>query len=153
MAKAIRSDAAIVGIEGLAELQRELRRLSAEAPKELRKTHLEAAEYVRDRARAKARSVGPMQAKAATTLVAAAEQRYAKVRLGKAGVAWGFALGAEYGARAYPQFPAWRGNQWTDEGGVGVGYFLHPAIRESGDGLLDLYDRELAALTRRAFPH
>lgn len=152
MPKAIRSDAAVVGIEGLADLQRELRKVSEDAPKELRKTHVDAAQLVVDRAQRKARSVGRMQAKAATTLKAAAEQRYAKVRLGRAGVAWGFTLGAEYGSKAYPQFPPWRGNQWTDEGGVGVGYFLHPSIRESDRALLDLYDRELARLTRRAFP-
>jgi hypothetical protein len=37
-------------------------------------------------------------------------------------------LGAEFGAKAYPQFPRWKGNQFTIGGGSG--YMLHPALRE-----------------------
>lgn len=38
-------------------------------------------------------------------------------------------LGAEYGAKAYPQFPTWRGNQFNPSAS-GVGYMMHPALRE-----------------------
>ena len=38
-------------------------------------------------------------------------------------------LGAEYGAKQYPQFPAWRGNQFNPSAS-GVGYMMHPALRE-----------------------
>lgn len=148
--KPIRTEAKEVEIHGLADFQRELRKVSETAGQDLRKTHLEAAELVVDKARSKARTVGAQQAAASVSLKAAAEQRYAKIRLGSKK---GFELGAEFGSKAYGQFPPWRGNQWTSEGGVGVGYFLHPAIRESGDEMLRVYDRELARLTARAFPH
>ena len=38
-------------------------------------------------------------------------------------------LGAEYGAKQYPQFPTWRGNQFNPSAS-GVGYMMHPALRE-----------------------
>ena len=38
-------------------------------------------------------------------------------------------LGAEYGAKQYPQFPSWRGNQFNPSAS-GVGYMMHPALRE-----------------------
>lgn len=38
-------------------------------------------------------------------------------------------LGAEYGAKQYPQFPRWRGNQFNPSAS-GVGYMMHPALRE-----------------------
>ena len=38
-------------------------------------------------------------------------------------------LGAEYGAKQYPQFPQWRGNQFNPSAS-GVGYMMHPALRE-----------------------
>lgn len=49
-----------------------------------------------------------------------------------------FALGAEFGAKKYPQFPSWRGNQWS---GLpeGIGYWFHPGIADNYDEALDLY--------------
>jgi hypothetical protein len=63
-------------------------------------------------------------------------------------------LGAEFGALAYPQFPRWRGNQWTDPTGSNVGYMLHPAMRDFlpeaeerlADEILEAIAREIEAL-------
>ena len=40
------------------------------------------------------------------------------------------ALGAEYGAKQYRQFPEWKGNQFTNPARDRIGYMIHPALRE-----------------------
>ena len=56
-------------------------------------------------------------------------------------------LGAEYGSHQYAQFPAWRGNQFTDAKGSGVGYMMHPAMREFlPEAEKRLYDALLKAI-------
>lgn len=157
-----------VHVQGLAELQRELRALDQALPRELRQLNKAAAEVVAADARARARALGGIAAKAAPSVKAAAEQRRAKVTIGDA--RHPFALGAEFGAkhdlprrittkdgrswvqRGWNQFRPWRGNQHVDVGTAGPGYFLYPAIRGTTDETLDLYERGLDALMRRAFP-
>ena len=57
-------------------------------------------------------------------------------------------FGAEFGAKKYPQFPRWKGNQFTNPTGSDVGYMLHPAMREylpeAEEQLLDELERQLA---------
>src|SRR5690606_39480933 len=51
------------------------------------------------------------------------------------------------------QHPDWVGNQW--EPGLNAGsrpYFIGDAIDRSVDGVVDLFDREIGDLTKRAFP-
>lgn len=60
-----------------------------------------------------------------------------------------FAAGAEFGAKQYPQFPSWTGNQWTGMP-EGVGYWFHPAIVQSQDEVLDLYMQATADAARKA---
>lgn len=136
-------------IVGLAEFQRELKHVSKELGGDLRKANLAAAEVVASSARSRATSQGGVAAKSAPSVKAAAEQRRAKVAIG--GAKYPFALGAEFGAKRYPQFKPWRGNQWQPDV-AGVGYFLHPAIRETRDAFMDAYERAIDQLMRRAFP-
>jgi septal ring factor EnvC (AmiA/AmiB activator) len=135
-------------IEGLSQFQRELKKLSGALPTSLRKLNEEAANKIVDTGREKARR--PQQAKAAESLRASRSANYVAVLLGDSSK-YEFALGSEFGARRYKQFPPWRGNQWQSWGG-GPGYFLHPAIREVGTTILDDYWDSIRGLARRAFP-
>lgn len=98
-------------------------------------------------ARAKGKASTRQQAAAARTMSATAVRGGVGIRLSGP-----FSLGAEYGAKKYPQFPPWRGNQFGDgQGGTtGVGYFMHPAIRESQAQVLALYMQNVDNAARRA---
>lgn len=135
-------------ITGLKEFQRELKRLGDALPGSLRDYNVEAAKRIVDVAKGKA--TRPQQAKAAKSLRASRSASYVAVLLGDSS-RYEFALGAEFGSRAYKQFPPWRGNQWQYWGG-GPGYFLHPAIREVGEDVLEEYWDSIRGLANRAFP-
>lgn len=138
-----------VRVEGLADFIRELKALGNGLPRELGRANKEAATLVADAAESRARALGGVAAKSAPSIRAAAMQRNAAVNLGSASAPW--ALGAEFGALRWHQFQSWRGNQWNPDSG-GVGYFLHPAVRETRDEFLDVYGRILDELARKAFP-
>ena len=135
-----------IRVEGLAQFQRELRRVSNDFPRELRLANLEAAEVVAKAARAKAQALGGVARKSAPSIKATAEQRRAKVSFG--GPKFPFALGAEFGGGSRPstrQFKAWRGND------SGAGYFVFPEIRRTKDAFLEVYEKGLFDLIERAF--
>jgi hypothetical protein len=128
-----------IRIEGLADFQRAVRAAGPRFARELRNANRDAAETVADTARARARSLGGMQARAATTIKARGEQRYAKLTLGDA--RHPEALGANFGAyhdrirntrrgiqAGWNQFPEWGGNQFT---GGARDQFLYWAVRRS----------------------
>ncbi len=52
----------------------------------------------------------------------------------------------------YGQFDPWRGNQWTDGPGLGVGYALHPTIRAALPRIREEYADRIAAALKEAFP-
>lgn len=139
-----------VEVRGLRDFQRQLRAI--DMARDLRKTNKDAAELVVEAARRKARSLGSVHAETARLngIRAAAEQRRAKVILGSARTP--FAFGAEFGAKQYPQFPPWRGNQHTDPDGSNVGYMIYPTIRETREEFLELYGDALEELAAKAFP-
>lgn len=131
-----------IQIKGLKELQQELRRLDFGG--ELRKANLKAAEVVATSARSRAGGAGGVLRKTAPSIKAAAEQRAAKVNLGGPSYPW--AMGAEFGGRGRPttqQFKPWRGPQ---------GYALYPAIRATKPEFMDVYEKAIEDLFRRAFP-
>lgn len=136
-------------IVGLKDFSRELSRLGAALPVSLRELNENAADDIVEAGRDKARR--PQQRKAAESLRASRSSSYVAVLLGD-NSRYEFALGAEFGARRYRQFPPWRGNQWMSWGG-GPGYFLHPAIREVGEDVLDKYWESIRGVAARAFPH
>lgn len=145
---AIRDQRSGVFIEGLDDFRRELRRANRDLAKQVMvEANVEVAEAVIEGARTKARGVGRQQARAIETLRSARKQRAAVVRLGRNTDKWAWTLGAEFGAKAYPQFPPWRGN---DEN---AGYFLYPTIREkSRDEIPDIYLDAIVEAFERAFP-
>lgn len=135
----------VVRVEGLADLQRELRRLDSKLPRELRLANLKAAEVVATAARSKASSLGSVAAKTAPSIKAAAEQRRSKVTLG--GPKYPFAMGAEFGSIEYAQFKPWTGSDSSS------GYFFYPAIRGTREEFMATYERALDQLMRAAFPN
>lgn len=141
---------AAVTVKGLREFQQELRSIDVNAGRLLRKANLEAAKVVADEAKSKAEGLGSTAAHVANSIYEAAEQLYAKVVLDVAKSPE--ILGAEFGAKQYHQFQPWRGNQWEPDASNGVGYFLHPAIRETREEFMDRYEHLLDALSRQAFP-
>ncbi|SRR6266508_2857846 len=142
-----------INIRGLAEFQRELRRAGAGFPRELRRLNLDAAQMVVTETEKRGRALGGVHAKTvrAGAFKARAEQRRAKVVIDASTKRNAFAFGAEFGSKRYHQFPAWRGNQWLPDAG-GVGYMLHPAVRETRDEIIDIYAELITQLARRAFP-
>jgi hypothetical protein len=142
-----------INVIGLKELQRELKNLDADWPKELRKANKEAAEMVATRARrsfARGRGVAP---KVVPSIRALAQARSAAVKIG--GQRFPFAMGAEFGGGKY------RKGRPTSAGGYTTqflphrgkrGYHLYPTLRDSTDEVVDIYGDLVDALTRRAFP-
>ena len=123
-------------IVGLKELQRDLRAVSADLPKELRKANLDVAKIVEAEAKQRASDFGGVRAKAAPAIKGQAEQRRAKIVVDGNKVP--FALGAFYGAKQYKQFPDWVGNSW-DAGGPGGPYAINAAIHDKEDEIVDAY--------------
>lgn len=133
-----------VRVEGLADFQRELRRLDSKLPRELTAANRAAAEMVAERARSRARGLGSVAAKSAPSIKAAAEQRRSKINLGDN--RHPFALGAEFGGRRRPttqQFEPWTGK---------TGRFFYPTIRDTEDEFMAVYERAIDQLARAAFP-
>lgn len=131
-----------VEVEGLAELQRALRRMAPELADEVTKVNRELATDVRGKAAGKAAGLGGVAAHVAPSLGVTAGRTSAGVAGGGAG--WPMFGGAEFGAINYPQFAPWRGN------GPDAGYFVYPAIRDEAPHITDRYEAALDDITRRA---
>jgi len=145
-------------VEGLAELQRELKRLGRKgALDDMKAANHKVGQMVADRAADKAASIGGSTAKVGETLRSAKQQRAAVVTAGKASVP--FPYGAEFGAKqdtlrqlpsgprlGWNQFSPWRGS------GSDAGYFLWPTIRESNREIKEFYAELVMDLTSAAFP-
>lgn len=146
-----RNTSETVHIEGLREFRAALKEAGTGWPKALGQANKQAAQIIADDASHRAESLGSTARHVASSIKAAATQQ-ASVTLG--GDQWPMALGAEFGSRRYPQFPPWRGNQWTDGEGPpgGEGYFLMPAVRENKEAFMEAYGRSVDELTRDAFP-
>jgi len=134
-----------VKVVGLNEFRRELKRLEDDLTPELKAVNFELAQRVTSWAQTKAAAVSPQAAKAARdALKASRTAARAQVIIGNNKTPW--ALGAEFGAQRWKQFPAWRGND------KGAGYFLWPSIRDHREEIMDLYMEALDKLAGKAFP-
>lgn len=134
-----------VRIEGLRELNKALKELGPEFPREMRKVNKEVAGGVAEHAQRNALAEGGVAAHVAPSLKASAGVNSAAVALG--GLAHPAAGGAEFGGQRRPttqQFKPWRGS------GERAGYFLYPAIRSDADEIYDDYLEALDELVKRA---
>lgn len=141
-----------VQVVGLADFVRDLRTIDRGLPRAVSAAHRSIATVIRDESRSEADSLGGVHAKSAPAISSTGQQRKAAIRID--GDRFPFALGAEFGAKRYAQFPEWRGNQWQPEGDSGVGYMVHPTIRNARDDIVEIYDLELIGkLAARSFPN
>jgi hypothetical protein len=134
-----------VKVDGLDDFRRELRQGDPALGKALRGVHKEIGDSVRDGARRRSRKQHVRRA-----LTSRGSQRSAEIALLKSRAEDVF--GEEFGAKAYRQFPSWRGNQWSDPKSLTVGYMVHPEIASQSEainrGYLDAVDKAM----RGAFP-
>jgi hypothetical protein len=138
----------IVTVEGLDEFRKALKQLGPEWTKELGKANKEAGEIVAKGAVAKADSLGGVARHVAPSIKSSAQARQAVVSMG--GASFPMALGAEFGAKRYPQFGPFRGNQWEGDGGPG--YVLDPTVKEKAAEFESVYLASIDRLAKRAFP-
>lgn len=149
-----------VHVRGLREFQAELRATHARLPRAMTVANREIAETVAANVRAEA-STHPFRvvAKAAPAVVGRGEQRGAKLVINK-GREFKFADGAFFGAKQFPQFEEWVGNQhempWpvgvNDEGPGRGPYAINPGIFESIAEIEDFYLNAFEDSVKRAFP-
>jgi hypothetical protein len=130
-----------VNVEGLAELRRALKAVSADAPKELNAAAKEVAAFVADDARSTAAGLGGVAAHVAPSIKPSGTARGGAINLG--GAAYPMALGAEFGGRGRPttqQFQPHLGR---------TGYFVYPTIRRDGDRIESEFSEKLDDLMRK----
>lgn len=146
----VRSEDFIV-IDGLTEYRREIKDASPKLARELGKALGAAVEPIAKDARGRATSQGGALGKASKSIKAKRSQTGAILEGG--GDAFPMFLGGEFGAKQYPQFEPWRGNQWpgTDVP-EDVGYALHPALRDGADDLVDAIGNAIEDVYSAAFP-
>jgi hypothetical protein len=161
MAKARRSEET-VRVQGLDEFRRELKKLEQATGTDglslLKDANYRVANMVVGKAQSRAGSVGPMQARAASTLKAGRQQARAVI-VGGSRVP--FFFGAEFGA--YSNFPRQRGGRnfigfnqfkpWKSPGNGNTGYFLYPTMKAESQRIIDMYAEELDKITKQAFPN
>lgn len=149
-----------VHVRGLREFQAELRATHAKLPRAMRiaNTHIAevVASNVRDKASTHRRRV---VAKSAPAIVGRGEQRAAKLVINK-GTRYRFADGAFFGAKQFPQFEPWVGNQremaWpvgaNDEGPGRGPYAINPGIFEAIGDIEEFYLDAFEDAVKAAFP-
>lgn len=139
-----------VHVRGLREMQAGLRAASPKLARSMTVANKEIAAKVAAKAQSLARSGTPVQAKASGTIVGAAGQRDAKIAINK-GRQFKFADGAFYGAKAYPQFDPWVGNDW-EVGGTGGPDAINPAIADMVPEIEEFYLDAFEDAVAGAFP-
>lgn len=138
-----------VAIRGLDEFRRELARSSKDAAREFARVNQQIAEPIAEGAKSRARSLGGAAAKGADSIKAKRSQKGVGITGG--GGRHRYFWGAEFGARRYRQFEPWTGNQWVPMEG-GVGYFLHPEIRDRVHDIDETYLDAIDKFAKSAFP-
>jgi hypothetical protein len=123
----------------------------------LKEANHKVAMMVVGKAQARAGSVGPMQAKAASTLRAGRQQARATIT---GGVRMPFFFGAEFGS--YSNVPRSRGTRtflgfnqfmpFKKPGSGNTGYFLYPTMRAETRNIIEMYGDELDRIAKNAFP-
>ncbi len=113
-----------VGVEGLNQLNRDLRAISKEAQGELRKANVDVAEMEGQRAAAAARALGSTIAHVAPSIKGGGSTTWAGIKFGSG---YPEAMGAEFGGQRRPttqQFRPWLGQ---------TGYAIYPTIRRDNE--------------------
>jgi hypothetical protein len=130
-----------VVVRGLDELLRDLKAALTTLPRQVTAGHRRSAKVVEAASRAKAEGQGGAIGKAKMGIKAAATQRTAKLVLD--GSRHPYIFGGEFGAKRFRQFEPWRGNRWAPDSANGVGYAVHPAVRETREEFVEAYADEI----------
>lgn len=129
-----------IDVHGLKDLQRELRAVDRDWPKELRKANKSAADLVAEGTRQSFASRGGVAPKVAASVKSLAQQRNASVRIG--GDRFPYAMGSNFGSVRYKQFPP----------PVKPDYSLYRTIEDKRSEVVESYGQAIDDLTSRAFP-
>lgn len=130
-----------VKVEGLAELRKALKAVSADAPKELTAASKEVATFVAADARGLAQGLGGVAARVAPTVKGSGTTTGGAITLN--GDAHPEALGAEFGGQGRPTTQQFRPHLGR------TGYFVYPAIRQDADRIESTYVDLLDHLLRK----
>lgn len=142
-----------VKIRGMREVEAGLRRARPELKAQLAQAHKAIGEdLIAAPARRLAERLGGGQARLARRQVISASslQRTVAVRMNAGRVPDAF--GQEFGAKRFPQFQPWRGNQWNPDADSGPGYVLHPTILKNRRQVVDKYGDLVMNAMAQAFP-
>jgi len=151
-------------ISGLREFRAALRASMAQAPELLEDAHKKLADKAADLARARARGMGGVQARAASAIGGRGDEQAARIsvlpsRVDKFGnvAFWGAIRHSGWYANprydgSTAQHPPWVGNDW-DVAVAGQGpYAINDALAEHLDELLEFYEQMLDELSDGPFP-
>lgn len=140
------STSSTTAVEGLGEFRRALKQLEGDYPKQLGAINAEIAQLVIDDATSLAEAGGGpyLAALRLRGIKASKAQTAAAIVLG--GPAAPMTLGAEFGAKHYPQFGRWTG------AGDDAGHAVWPAIRANQARAAARYLERLDELAADAFP-
>lgn len=141
---------ASVNVKGLKEFRVSLKKAGDEYPNKLKEANVDVANFVKTGSQGKAGSVGGVAPKAAAAMRAAKSGAGATVYLG--GPKSPYAMGAEFGAKRYPQFKSYRSAGPADAFQGSEGYFVFPFIRENRDKIIEMYWQKLEEINKHAFP-
>lgn len=136
-------------VAGLDEMRKELRKASKKAGPAIGKANFEVGQQVVEWSRGAVRTGTGRKAFEKKAITATRKQRAATIRLDAN--KFGGTLGAEFGAKRWPQFEPWRGNQFIDVG-TGVGYIVHPTIEGRIADIEDEYMDAIMRVLSDAFP-
>lgn len=136
----------VVEVDGIDSFIRDIKKAGSDVVDRMKKANNDAAAVVLKRA-VVLRDGQPGAARK-TSIKTGNKANRASLVIGSSREPW--ALGAEFGANRFKQFQAWKGNQWRN--GLGntwggadpqVGYFLHPAIRDTRDEFKEEYGKQI----------
>lgn len=148
-------------VEGLKEFRRELKQVSNDLPKELRKLQKQLADEVASKAQGIASGMGGVTAKASGAIRAYATRQQASIGVPSGGIPavafWGALKRTGWYAHIHspggrPQHPKWVGNSWeAAERGQGP-YAINDALADAADTIEERYAQMIMELAARAFP-
>lgn len=128
-----------VGVEGLNQLNRDLKAISKEAQGQLRKANVDVAEMEGQRAQAAARAQGSTLGHVAPSIKGGGSTTWAGIKFGSG---YPMAMGAEFGGRGRPttqQFKPWLGQ---------TGYAIYPTIRRDDELITETWSEAVDKLMK-----
>lgn len=169
-AERIKANRNAIAVVGLTDFRKQLQKVIQEGGETgdtlLKEANWRVAQYVVEKAQARAATVGRMQVRAAQAMKASRTASRAQI-IGTASDRVPFFFGAEFGAkqnvlRKPRKAAGWAGPgryrgfrqflPWKKPGSGDTGYFLFPTMREESQNIVEMYGKELDKVMKAAFP-